>query len=151
MGIYEKPAPALLDRLEKVFGFAVPREHGYDTVGAIEAMRNGAGRVFFAMGGNFAAATPDTAATWRIISIICRPRPAGTAFFSGAQLQHGFAVRLCKICKRQRGKLSRLGETFPGLSRRHPAANGEKQRLIVLPSAVVMHSKLYTSRTNNLI
>ncbi|EFP68069.1 MAG: FdhF/YdeP family oxidoreductase [Ralstonia sp.] len=64
MGIYEKPAPAFLDRLEKVFSIQVPREHGYDTVGAIEAMQQGAARVFFAMGGNFAAATPDTAATW---------------------------------------------------------------------------------------
>ncbi len=64
MGIYEKPAPAFLDRLEQVFGFAVPREHGYDTVGAIEAMRAGKASVFFGMGGNFAMSAPDTAATW---------------------------------------------------------------------------------------
>ena len=64
MGIYEKPAPAFLDRLGQVFGFEPPRAHGVDTVGAIEAMLAGRGRVFIAMGGNFAAATPDTAATW---------------------------------------------------------------------------------------
>jgi molybdopterin-dependent oxidoreductase alpha subunit len=63
MGIHEKPAPALLDRLGEVFGFNPPREHGVDVVGAIEAMRDGRGKVFFAMGGNFATATPDTAAT----------------------------------------------------------------------------------------
>ncbi|RZA19483.1 MAG: FdhF/YdeP family oxidoreductase [Lysobacteraceae bacterium] len=63
MGIYEKPAPAFLDRLRDVFGFEPPREHGFDTIGAIEAMRDGRGKVFFAMGGNFAVATPDTAAT----------------------------------------------------------------------------------------
>jgi hypothetical protein len=34
-----------------------------DVVGAIEAMRDGRGKVFFAMGGNFATATPDTEAT----------------------------------------------------------------------------------------
>jgi len=34
-----------------------------DTIGAIEAMRDGRGKVFFAMGGNFATATPDTTAT----------------------------------------------------------------------------------------
>jgi molybdopterin-dependent oxidoreductase alpha subunit len=63
MGIYEKPASAFLDRLRDVFGFEPPREHGVDVVGAIEAMRDGRGKVFFAMGGNFATATPDTAAT----------------------------------------------------------------------------------------
>jgi molybdopterin-dependent oxidoreductase alpha subunit len=67
MGIYEKPAAAFLDRLGQVFGFEPPREHGYDTVGAIQAMLDGRGKVFIAMGGNFAAATPDTAATWRAL------------------------------------------------------------------------------------
>ncbi len=64
MGIYEKPAAAFLDRLGEVFGFEPPRAQGVDTVGAIEAMRDGQAKVFIAMGGNFAAATPDTAATW---------------------------------------------------------------------------------------
>jgi molybdopterin-dependent oxidoreductase alpha subunit len=61
MGIYEKPSPAFLDKLQATFGFAPPREHGHDTIGAIEAMRDGRAQVFFAMGGNFAAATPDSA------------------------------------------------------------------------------------------
>ena len=61
MGIYEKPAPAFLDRLAAEFGFDPPRADGHDTVAAIEAMRDGRAQVFFAMGGNFAAATPDTA------------------------------------------------------------------------------------------
>jgi molybdopterin-dependent oxidoreductase alpha subunit len=64
MGIYEKPSPAFLDRLGEVFGFEPPRHEGFDTIGAIEAMRDGRASVFFAMGGNFAAATPDTEATW---------------------------------------------------------------------------------------
>jgi molybdopterin-dependent oxidoreductase alpha subunit len=63
MGIHEKPAPDLLDRLRDVFGFEPPREPGVDVIGAIEAMRDGRGKVFFAMGGNFATATPDTHAT----------------------------------------------------------------------------------------
>ena len=67
MGIMEKPAPAFLDRLGRVFGFEPPRAHGLDTVGTIEAMLDGRCKVFFAMGGNFAAATPDTAATWRAL------------------------------------------------------------------------------------
>jgi molybdopterin-dependent oxidoreductase alpha subunit len=67
MGIHEKPAAAFLDRLAQVFGFEPPREHGFDTVGAIEAMLDGRGKVFFAMGGNFATATPDTQATHRAL------------------------------------------------------------------------------------
>jgi len=67
MGINEKPAPAFLDRLGKVFGFEPPRSNGYDVVGAIEAMLEGKCKVFFAMGGNFAAATPDTLATYRAL------------------------------------------------------------------------------------
>jgi len=63
MGIHEQPAPDFLDRLQQVFGFDPPRADGVDTIGAIEAMRDGRGKVFFAMGGNFATATPDTAAT----------------------------------------------------------------------------------------
>jgi len=63
MGIYEKPAPAFLDKLGAEFAFAAPREHGYDTVEAIRAMRDGKVRVFMAVGGNFVAATPDTDVT----------------------------------------------------------------------------------------
>ncbi|MFZ6644721.1 FdhF/YdeP family oxidoreductase [Undibacterium sp. TJN25] len=67
MGIYEKPAPAFLDRLGQVFDFAPPRDDGFDTVGAIEAMLLESNKVFFAMGGNFATATPDTDATHRAL------------------------------------------------------------------------------------
>ena len=63
MGIFERPAPAFLDALEKEFGFAPPREHGYDVVRSIRALRDGDAKVFFAMGGNFVAASPDTDAT----------------------------------------------------------------------------------------
>ncbi len=60
MGIYEKPPQAFLDRLQKYFNFEPPREHGYDTVAAIKAMHKGEASVFFALGGNFLSATPDT-------------------------------------------------------------------------------------------
>ena len=45
---------------EREFNFDPPREHGYDTVEAIKAMHDGRGQVFFALGGNFLSATPDT-------------------------------------------------------------------------------------------
>ncbi|WP_031166288.1 FdhF/YdeP family oxidoreductase [Streptomyces durhamensis] len=63
MGIFERPAPAFLDALEKEFGFAPPREHGFDVVRAIRALRDGEAKVFFAMGGNFVSASPDTEVT----------------------------------------------------------------------------------------
>ena len=65
MMIWEKPPADFLDRLRDVFGFEPPRNEGYDTIGAIEAMIDGRASVFFAMGGNFAAASPDTDATAR--------------------------------------------------------------------------------------
>ncbi|MFY0583303.1 FdhF/YdeP family oxidoreductase [Cystobacter fuscus] len=63
MGIWEKPPPAFLDALEREFGFAPPRHHGHDVVGAIQAMHAGEVKVFFALGGNFLSATPDTELT----------------------------------------------------------------------------------------
>ncbi|MGA7120004.1 MAG: FdhF/YdeP family oxidoreductase [Polyangiaceae bacterium] len=60
MGIWEKMPEAFLDRLGAEFGFEPPRAHGKDTVGTIQAMRSGDVRVFFAMGGNFLSASPDT-------------------------------------------------------------------------------------------
>src|ERR1019366_6557160 len=55
-----KVPDAFLDRLRDEFGFEPPRAHGYDTVDTIRAMRDGKIGVFFALGGNFVAATPDT-------------------------------------------------------------------------------------------
>ncbi len=63
MGIWERMPDRFLDALGTEFDFAPPRDHGLDTVGTIRAMRDGRVKVFFAMGGNFVAATPDTAAT----------------------------------------------------------------------------------------
>ncbi len=63
MGIHEKPTVEFLDRLGQEFGFEPPRDPGFDVVASIEAMCEGRARVLFAMGGNFAAATPDTQRT----------------------------------------------------------------------------------------
>ncbi|MFI6998974.1 FdhF/YdeP family oxidoreductase [Nocardia sp. NPDC050175] len=63
MGIWEKMPDAFLDALDREFGITSPREHGFDTVDAIRAMRDGRAAVFFGMGGNFVSATPDTAVT----------------------------------------------------------------------------------------
>jgi molybdopterin-dependent oxidoreductase alpha subunit len=60
MGIYEKPSAAFLDKIDSVFNISSPREHGYNTVDSIVAMKEGKAKVFIGMGGNFLSATPDT-------------------------------------------------------------------------------------------
>jgi len=62
MGVWEKMPPAFLDALGRELKFEPPRKHGYDTVESIQAMQQGKLKVFFAMGGNFLSATPDTEA-----------------------------------------------------------------------------------------
>jgi molybdopterin-dependent oxidoreductase alpha subunit len=60
MGIWEQPSPQFLDSLAREFKFSPPRKHGLDTVHAIQAMHGGSAKIFFALGGNFLSATPDT-------------------------------------------------------------------------------------------
>ena len=60
MGIYEKPSAKFLQSLQENFNFVPPQSHGYDVVESIKAMHEGKAKVFFAMGGNFLSATPDT-------------------------------------------------------------------------------------------
>lgn len=63
MGIDEKPPQALLDSLARHFHFEPPREHGHHTVEAIQAMLRDEVKVLLALGGNLAAAAPDTPLT----------------------------------------------------------------------------------------
>ncbi len=63
MGIWEKMPEVFLASLDREFGITSPRKHGYHTVAAIRAMRDGKATVFMGMGGNFASATPDTPVT----------------------------------------------------------------------------------------
>ncbi|MDB5799863.1 MAG: molybdopterin oxidoreductase family protein [Rhodocyclales bacterium] len=91
MGIYEKPAEDFLDKLGKAFDFAPPRKHGHDVVAAIEAMAREPGKVFFAMGGNFAAATPDTEQTWQALRS-CALTVHVTTKLNRSHLVHGKAA-----------------------------------------------------------
>ncbi|MXG91832.1 FdhF/YdeP family oxidoreductase [Nocardioides flavescens] len=63
MGIWERPPAHFLDALRDEFGFEPPREHGYDSVGAVKAFRDGKAKVFFGLGGNFVTAMSDTRVT----------------------------------------------------------------------------------------
>lgn len=67
MGIWEMMPDWYHDKIDARFQFQSPREKGYDTVAAIEAMNEGKAKVFFAMGGNFLSASPDTDITARAL------------------------------------------------------------------------------------
>ncbi|WP_460481008.1 FdhF/YdeP family oxidoreductase [Comamonas humi] len=59
VGITEKPSEEFLGKLEAVFGFQPPREHGHDAVKTMQAMVDGKSKVLICLGGNFAVAMPD--------------------------------------------------------------------------------------------
>ncbi|MCW2540085.1 MAG: molybdopterin-dependent oxidoreductase alpha subunit [Frankiales bacterium] len=63
-GIDHRPSEAFLQRLSEVCGFDAPREHGQSVVATIAAMHRGDMKVFVALGGNFALASPDLAYTF---------------------------------------------------------------------------------------
>ena len=60
MGIWEQMNPVFRENLEREFEFKTPEKDGLNTVETIQAMADGRAKVFFAMGGNFLAASPDT-------------------------------------------------------------------------------------------
>lgn len=67
MGISGRMNDRFRKKLGEEFGFVSPSEPGTDTVETIKEMHRGRIRVFFAMGGNFLAATPDTEYTARAL------------------------------------------------------------------------------------
>jgi molybdopterin-dependent oxidoreductase alpha subunit len=59
VGITEKPELVPLDRLAEQYGFEPPRQTGYETVEACQAILKGEVRAFIMFGGNFIRAVPD--------------------------------------------------------------------------------------------
>ncbi len=88
MGIWERPTDAFLDKLGTEFNFEPPRGHGHDTVRAIQAMHVGQAKVFFALGGNFLSATPDTEFTAEALRR-CRLTAHVSTKLNRAHLVHG--------------------------------------------------------------
>lgn len=68
VGINEQPSKDFLDRQEQHFKQPMPRRAGHNAVAAIQAMLDGQSKVFIALGGNIAAAAPDTYATGRALT-----------------------------------------------------------------------------------
>lgn len=67
VGINEQPSIAFLDGLKQRYAFNVPRDNGFNTVDSIHAMLEGKAKIFIGLGGNFAAATPDTERTYQAL------------------------------------------------------------------------------------
>jgi len=67
MGIWERMTDVFREKLGREFQFRPPAEAGTNTVDTIKQMQEGQIRFFFAMGGNFLSATPDTEYTGKAL------------------------------------------------------------------------------------
>jgi molybdopterin-dependent oxidoreductase alpha subunit len=88
VGIWERPTEKFLDAIQKTFNFNPPRQHGFDVVNAIRAMYQEKAKVFFAMGGNFLSATPDTTYTAEALRK-CRLKVQVSTKLNRSHLVHG--------------------------------------------------------------
>lgn len=122
MGVFEKMPEWFMDNLEKAFEFKVPRHHGWDVVNAIKAMHEGPGKVFYALGGNFLQATPDTEYT------------------AEALRRCSLTVHVCTKLNRSHIITGRTGLILPCLGRSEMDwRNGGPQFLTVENSMSVVH------------
>lgn len=131
VGIWEK-FPAWGAKMEEVFDVKLPREPGFDVVEAIHAMAAGEVDVFFAMGGNFVSATPDTLVT-------------------------GAALQRCKLTVHVSTKLNR-SHLVPGNSAlilpclgrsEHDEHEGKKRFVTVENSMGIVHRSVGTLRPSS--
>ncbi|TIC80229.1 FdhF/YdeP family oxidoreductase [Nocardioides sp. GY 10127] len=123
MGIWEQMPDSFLDALDAATGITSPREHGLDTVSAIQALADGRAKVFLGMGGNFVSAAPDTAVTEEA--------------FRGAELTVHVSTKLNRshvVHGRQALILPTLGRSERDLT------GGTKQRVTVEDSMSAVHA-----------
>lgn len=67
MGINEKPSAAFIDRLERRFPVGFKRAPGHNVHEALKALHAGKSKVIVCLGGNLAAAAPDTDFTYEAL------------------------------------------------------------------------------------
>jgi molybdopterin-dependent oxidoreductase alpha subunit len=67
VGITEKPSAAMLDRLEKRFGFTPPAGFGHAAIASMKAICEDSARALICLGGNFAVAMPQPQLTYKKI------------------------------------------------------------------------------------
>ncbi|MCU1126741.1 FdhF/YdeP family oxidoreductase [Stenotrophomonas maltophilia] len=111
VGIDEKPKPAYLDRVQQVFGFDPPREHGHHVVESIEAMLDGSAKVFIGMGGNFIHAVPDTPRAYEAMRGLELTVGIATKLNRG-HLVHGRDALVLPVVARSERIVTPAGEQF---------------------------------------
>jgi molybdopterin-dependent oxidoreductase alpha subunit len=111
MGIWEKMPDKFLDALRDEFGFEPPRKPGWDTVDSIRAMRDGKVDVFFAVGGNFVAATPDSEQTAAAMGR-CKLTVHVATKLNRSHLYHGREALLLPCLGRTERDVQASGEQF---------------------------------------
>ncbi|GAB3316238.1 FdhF/YdeP family oxidoreductase [Larkinella ripae] len=111
VGIWEKPKPEFLDKLKAVFGFEPPREHGFSTVDAVQAMHKGEAKVFFGMGGNFLMAVSDTNYTAEALQT-CRLTVQVSTKLNRSHLIHGETALILPCLARSDRDVQASGHQF---------------------------------------
>ncbi|HEL2965355.1 TPA: FdhF/YdeP family oxidoreductase [Stenotrophomonas maltophilia] len=111
VGIDEKPKPAYLDRVQQVFGFDPPREHGHHVVESIEAMLAGSAKVFIGLGGNFIHAVPDTPRAYEAMRGLELTVGIATKLNRG-HLVHGRDALILPVVARSERIVTPAGEQF---------------------------------------
>ncbi|MGB5907629.1 MAG: FdhF/YdeP family oxidoreductase [Stenotrophomonas maltophilia] len=111
VGIDEKPKPAYLDRVQQVFGFEPPREHGHHVVESIEAMLDGSAKVFIGLGGNFIHAVPDTPRAYEAMRGLELTVGIATKLNRG-HLVHGRDALILPVVARSERIVTPAGEQF---------------------------------------
>lgn len=111
MGIDEQPTAAYLDRLQEVFGFNPPRNHGHHVVESVKAMINGTAKVFIGMGGNFIHAIPDTARGYEAMSRLNLTVGITTKLNRG-HVVHGKQALILPVISRSEIDMKATGQQF---------------------------------------
>ncbi|MGH8963297.1 MAG: FdhF/YdeP family oxidoreductase, partial [Jatrophihabitantaceae bacterium] len=139
MGIWEKMPDAFLDALRDEFGFDPPRQHGWDTVDSIRAMRDGNVDVFFALGGNFVAATPDTEVTEAAMANCTLTVHVATKL-NRSHLCHGDEALILPCLGRTERDRQATGEQFVSVEDSMSMVHSSKGRL--LPGSDQLRSEI---------
>ena len=128
VGIWEKPTPEFLDRLALRYHFQPPRDHGKHTVGTIQAMHCGQIKVFFALGGNFLSASPDTEFTAEAL-MRCRLTVHVSTKLNRAHLVTGRRALILPCLGRSERDFQSIGEQFVTVENSMGIINPSRGRL----------------------
>jgi len=111
VGVWDVAEEAFMDRLRDHFDFEPPRDNGYSVIDAIKAMHDKPGHVFFAMGGNFISASPDTEYTAKGLRN-CQLTVHVSTKLNRSHLVHGKRALILPCLGRTEKDIQEEGEQF---------------------------------------